>query len=147
MCTGEVGAARAQGTQSDTGMWRVDRLLLAPGQEKVRMGTSLVLGWSSEPRFQIPEDSSDLGGYSPPPTFSLWPPKLSDPVEAKGSLLSSDPAPQRPLSISRMSGHCLFCPQAARALLRSPGPQKAAARPVQLSHQPWGPCTYLKAPP
>ena len=76
MCSREVGRARGQGSQSNTGIWRGDRLPLTPGQEKVRMGTSLVLGWSSEPCFQIPEDSSDLGGYSPPPTFSLWPPKL-----------------------------------------------------------------------
>lgn len=76
MCSREVGRARGQGSQSDTGIWRGDRLPLTPGQEKVRMGTSLVLGWSSEPCFQIPEDSSDLGGYSPPPTSSLWPPKL-----------------------------------------------------------------------
>lgn len=135
MCTREVGRARGQGGQRDTGVCQVGRLLLAPGQERVRMGTSLVLGWSSEPRFQIPEDSSDLGGYSPPPTFSLWPPKLSDPVEAKGSLPSSDPAPQRPLSISRMSGHCSAF-RLPGPLLGSPGPQKAAAPPVQLSHQP-----------
>lgn len=63
-------------------------------------------------------------------------PNSGDMVKAKGSLPSSDPAPQCPLSISRINRHCLFCPQAARARL---GPSRTLKQPLHLCSCPTSP--------